>query len=51
MIIKLNTPFYLARQKEEKVTKPLTVKDKVKADRLFMMILLILTIVGAVVFV
>lgn len=51
MIIKLNTPLYLASQKEEKVTKPLTVKEKVKADRLFMMILLILTIVGAVVFV
>lgn len=49
MIIKLNIPFYLARQKEEKITEPPTFKEKVKADRLFMIILLILTIVGAVV--
>ncbi|WP_169306789.1 hypothetical protein [Pedobacter polaris] len=51
MIIKLHTPFTYARHKEEKITKPLTLQEKVKADRIFMAILLMLTIIGAVVFV
>ena len=51
MIIKLQSPFTYARHKEAKVVKPLTYKEKVNADRLFMMILLMLTIIGAVVFV
>ena len=51
MIIKLNPSLIYARHKEAKKTKPLTKQDKVKADRLFMTILLILTIIGAIVFV
>ena len=51
MIIKLNSPFAYARHKETKVAKRLTFKEKVNADRLFMMILLIITIIAAVVIV
>ena len=51
MIIKLTSPFAYARHKETKVAKPLSHKEKVNADRLFMMILLIITIVAAVVIV
>ena len=48
MIIKLNSAFGYARHKETKVSKPLTHKEKVNADRLFMIILLIITIIAAV---
>lgn len=51
MIIKLHSPITYARHKEARVAKPLTVKEKVKADRLLMIILLILTIIGAIVIV
>lgn len=51
MIIKLHSPFTYARHKEEKVVKPLTLKERVKADRIFMAIILVLTIIGSVVFI
>lgn len=51
MIIKLTSPFAYARHKETKVAKPLSHKEKVNADRLFMIILLMITIVAAVVIV
>lgn len=50
MIIKLNTPFSFARQKEEKVKKPLTHTEKVNADRVILLFILMFTIVGVIVF-
>lgn len=48
MIIKLHSPFAYTRQKDTRAAKPLTFNDKVNADRLFMMILLTITIIAAV---
>lgn len=50
MIFKLQTPYTYARHKEEKVVKPLTHKDRVNADRLVMLILLVIAITTAVIF-
>lgn len=50
MIIKLNTPLSLfVRQKEKATSKPLTLKDKIEADRIVMGILLVLAIISAVI--
>lgn len=51
MIIKLPFHFTYARHKEEKVAKPLTLKEKIKADRIVMTILLVIMITLAVAFV
>jgi hypothetical protein len=49
MIIKLAIPFTTyARHRQEKVVKPITYKERVKADRLVMVILLLMTIAGAI---
>ena len=50
MIIKLPITFIpFAGQKESKAVKTLSYTDKIKADRLVMAILLMLTIVGAII--
>ena len=50
MIIKLPIPFIpYARHKEVKIVKPLTYKDRLVADRIAMVVLLVMTIVGAIV--
>ena len=50
MIIKLPIPFIpFARHKEVKVAKPLSYSDKIKADRVVMAILLMMTVLGAIV--
>ncbi len=51
MLIKLNPIAQIfARQKEEKVAKPLTKKDWVNADRIVMVILFASVIIGAIIF-
>lgn len=50
MIIKLHTAVDYARHKEARIAKTLTRKDKIKGDRLVMVFLFLLTIVGAVIF-
>jgi hypothetical protein len=50
MIIKLSIPFLYARHKEARIPKPLTYKERIKADRLVMAILFLLTIVGTILF-
>jgi hypothetical protein len=50
MIIKLPIPFTYARHKEARVTKPLTKQDRIKADRMVMILLFLFAIVGAVIF-
>ena len=50
MIIKLHTPFTTyARHRETKAVQPLTVQDKIKTDRFVMVMLLLMTIAGAIV--
>jgi hypothetical protein len=51
MIIKLPIHFTYARHKEEKVVKPLTLKEKVKADRIVMTIMMLIMIALAIAFV
>ena len=51
MIIKLPIHFTYARRKEARVPKPLTLKEKIKADRIVMSILLIIMITLAIAFV
>lgn len=51
MIIKLQAASTTyARHKEEKIVKPLTKADRVKGDRLVMLFLFLITIIGAVIF-
>lgn len=50
MIIKLDQTYSFARQKEEVATKPLNYSDRVKLDRLVILALFMLTIVGAIIF-
>jgi len=50
MIIKLPIPFIYARHKEARVTKPLTRSERIKADRLAMLFLFVVAIVGAILF-
>ena len=50
MIIKLHTPFSFARQKETKVKRSTNRAERIKADRLVMVILLLMTIIGAAIF-
>ncbi len=50
MIIKLPISFSYARHKEEKISKPLTQKERVAADRLVMILLFLFTVIGAVIF-
>lgn len=51
MIIKLPIHFTYARHKEEKIVKPLTLKEKIRADRIVLTILLLVMITLAIVFV
>jgi hypothetical protein len=50
MIIKLPIPFFYARHKETRINKPLTKQDRIKSDRLVMILLFVLVIVGAAIF-
>jgi hypothetical protein len=50
MIIKLPIPFTYARHKEARTTQPLSYNERLKADRLVMIFLFILTIAGAAIF-
>lgn len=50
MIIKLPIPFVYARQKTEKASRPTTRTERIKFDRLIMILLFALTIVGAVLY-
>jgi hypothetical protein len=50
MIIKLPIPFIYARHKEAKVAQPLTQVERIKADRLVMMMLFVIAIIGGILF-
>lgn len=50
MIIKLPITFGYARHKEAKIVQPLTHKDRIKADRLVMVLLFLMTIAGTIIF-
>lgn len=50
MIIKLHNPFTYARHTVVKEIQPLTVKEKVKSDRIVLIILFALTVLGAILF-
>ncbi|MDQ7948784.1 MAG: hypothetical protein REI78_11245 [Pedobacter sp.] len=49
MIIKLPIPFIYARHKEAKIARPLTYSDRLKTDRFVMVLLFILTVMGAII--
>ncbi|WP_316769026.1 hypothetical protein [Pedobacter frigiditerrae] len=51
MIIKLPIHFSYARHKEARVHKPLTLKEKIKADRIVMTIMMLIMITLAIAFV
>ncbi|WP_200911877.1 hypothetical protein [Pedobacter sp. Hv1] len=50
MIIKLHSPYTYARHKEGKVVSPVSHKDRVNADRIVMLILLLIAITTAIIF-
>lgn len=50
MLFKLPINFTYARHKTEKVAKPLSLKQKIKADRIVMLVLLLIAITAAVIF-
>ena len=50
MLFKLPISFTYARHKAEKVAKPLSLKKKIKADRIVMLVLLLIAITAAVIF-
>lgn len=50
MIIKLHTTVDYARHKEARIARALTLEDKIKGDRLVIVILFLLTIIGAIIF-
>ncbi len=50
MIIKLQSPFSYARHKETRLIKPLTYKERIKADRIVLAIIFLMVIIGAAVF-
>lgn len=51
MIIKLHLPIiFYARHKVVKVVSPLTLKERVRTDRLVMVLLYVMVIIGAVLF-
>ena len=47
MIIKLNSLISIARQREEVIKRTLTIEDRIKGDRLVVIILFSLTIIAA----
>lgn len=50
MLIKINPVISISRQREVTTPKPLTKADRIKGDRLVMLILFLLTIAGVAVF-
>lgn len=50
MIIKLPIPFLYARQKAEKVVRPITRSERIKFDRYVMVMMIVLAIAGAILF-
>lgn len=50
MLFKLLINFTSARHKVEKVAKPLSLKQKIKADRIVMLVLFVIAITAAVIF-
>jgi hypothetical protein len=50
MIIKLPIPFLYARHKEARTVQQLTRRDRIKADRLVMVLLFVFVIIGAIIF-